>query len=708
MNITGSPNYSKELTAIRNPVNNLDTLKKLVFIYPTGIDQSIINKTFSTAVKGDDDTLGDLSRAFLSVSVLKEIFTSNALNLITLATTYKQQNELPSSSQQMIGSLLRGDTSNKYDINIYNNKQTVYNPVDTNVLQTKINEKVSQIKKILKNNPRLKKLNPFMEVITLNNLLDVPVIVGTWPFQLDTASLFMLLATAIATRTSLDEWGKVRQLFSKLKSMPDSNFYDIFKVLTNVESNNNIPQTANSESLPGGILSQYDRLQSELSQETDENKKTKLLSQFNKFKDDYAFKAIGELKDTKVKELERNFMLMLDLDRLASKYGLSSEISQARYLSKKVKPQTEILFNRTKQQYLDFLAGIDSYLSSIYMIFSPITPDGVIWNESTMNYLSLKEQIVNYASDNFDNFFKSLKLNFETTIEQSLESSEVSIKSMMKSCDVAREEFISLMTFFNKMVYEAQIPATFDESQLEKYTTNVDKIISKFMIVNKQTKSSLDQFFGQDGAIEVYNAMSVLINNTIDKYFQVFQKTKNPNTNIQARLYAININNPDFVTLEFHQRLLNMLMTATKTIFETVFLLIFKINLCDFVEVADVELDIIKNDVLDLPNYCLVLPLEIINALFILYTKRNWKDAVLKSGSGFNPLNMSNVKGIIRTLSLQLGIPNLIVIDQNRNEMFYSFRYLGNQVEKLKLNAVNTYVKYHLTNDKEGVSQLYY
>ena len=69
---------------------------------------------------------------------------------------------------------------------------------------------------------------------------------------------------------------------------------------------------------------------------------------------------------------------------------------------------------------------------------------------------------------------------------------------------------------------------------------------------------------------------------------------------------------------------------------------------------------------------------------------------------------MSNVKGIIRTLSLQLGIPNLIVIDQNRNEMFYSFRYLGNQVEKLKLNAVNTYVKYHLTNDKEGVSQLYY
>ena len=143
-------------------------------------------------------------------------------------------------------------------------------------------------------------------------------------------------------------------------------------------------------------------------------------------------------------------------------------------------------------------------------------------------------------------FLKSLKLIFETTIEQSLESSEVSIKSMMKSCDVAREEFISLMTFFNKIVYEAQIPATFDESQLEKYTTNVDKIISKFMIVNKQTKSSLDQFFGQDGAIEVYNEISVLINNTIDKYFQVFQKTKNPNTNIQARLYAININNPIF------------------------------------------------------------------------------------------------------------------------------------------------------------------
>ena len=41
MNITGQKNYSQELTALRNPDGNTESLKRLLFLYPFGIDQSI-------------------------------------------------------------------------------------------------------------------------------------------------------------------------------------------------------------------------------------------------------------------------------------------------------------------------------------------------------------------------------------------------------------------------------------------------------------------------------------------------------------------------------------------------------------------------------------------------------------------------------------------------------------------------------------------
>ena len=103
-----------------------------------------------------------------------------------------------------------------------------------------------------------------------------------------------------------------------------------------------------------------------------------------------------------------------------------------------------------------------------------------------------------------------------------------------------------------------------------------------------------------------------------------------------------------------------------------------------------------------------MLPLEIINALYILYTKRNWKDAVIKSGSGFNPLNSSNIKGVVKLLRKQLGIPNLVVFDKKKNEIYYNFRYLGDTTEKIKLNALEIFVKTHLNDSSAGVSQVYY
>ena len=751
MNVTGMPAYSREVGAMRNPVANTDTMKRLIFIYPFGIDQSLANVPFQTAVKGDMDTMGDALRAFFSVSVLKEIFTSNALNLVTLASTYQRIERQSVRSSVLINSLMRGgstrDQSNPLNSSMIDDPAKAYNDMpqlDSAMLQQKVNEKFKRIKDSLRTDPRLKKMLPFMEVITLGNLLDVPVITGTAQFQLDTGALFSLLAAAVSQRRKISTWMEVRTLINMLKRMPDQSVYDIFTVLSNVENNPSLPNTVLGNSLvtpPTGLGQTLQLLNNQFNREQDPDKKLKLKAQIDATQQDYAYHNIAILKDTKLKELERAFLFMTDPQQLMARYGLSDAMSQASYAATKVNSQTELLFDRTKQQMLDFFGGADALFSSVYMLLSPMVQTDSSYVDKNNNahnfhhwdhtYLSMKQDMVNSFADGFDGFMDEFKRYFDTKIREDIESTAIKISDMNKSCDGAREDFIAMMNFFNDTLSSSQIYPTFGYSDVGKFSDSLDKIVTKFSAVRKSTYEALSKFFGGDNMKKIDNAMNNLFSNTFDSFFTKFNATSDPTSPLQARIFALDQpdqvvtydphnrdpqNNmiPQFQSMtaarrkNLHYQVLSQVADVAKLVAQTVFLLVFRVNLCEFVQVADVEFSAAKADVLDLPNYCLVLPLEILQALMVLYTKRNLTQAVLTSGAGFNPLNASYIKGLVKTFRIQLGIPNLMVLDRKKNELYYSFKYLCNIAEKLKMQAVESFVKHHIQDNSSGLSQVYY
>lgn len=708
MNISGAPMYSKEVDAMRNPMAHSDINNKLVFLYPMGIEKTIATTPHTSIVKGEANTLEKLLRSFFSISVLKEIFASNALNLIKTASTYQPNINQEPVSKQLIGSMLSGDVSSRYDGTVYSSTQTTYNPIDSATLQNKVNTKIKDIKNLIKSNQRLRKLNPFMEVITLQNMMDVPVIVGTWPYQMDMTALFTLLSAAIVARKRLDKWENVKYLLNSIRRSPDDSIYKMLQVVINVEKNNSVPGSVLNTSLIGGEPDDFTKLKQQIFNAEDEKTKNNLINRYDELTSDYAKTYIYNLKQDKLKELEISFMYLLDPDRLAARNGLSREVGQASQAVKRLSPQTELLFNRTRQQITDFLSGADSLFSSIYMLFSPVAPINGVWTENSMNYLSMRNRFIDSVSSNFDVFFSTLKSNFETLLSDSVDSASASIKKIKQSCDVAKEEFISSINLFHKTMNDNKIPPSFNINMVQNFAVGVDKLSGKYRTIHKNVLYSLRQFFGDDVINIVESSFKELIDNAIDSYFQPFGLTSTPDTNLQARIYALNSENPGLVTERIHRQLLLQLTLATKLIMETIFLSIFKINLCDFVEVADVEFEVTKADVLDPINYCLVIPLELAQALFIIYTKRNWKNAVISSGAGFNPLNSGNSKQVVKLLAQQLGIPNLIVMDNKKGEVLFSFKYLQNNVEKLKLTAVDTFVKYHLQSENEGISQVYY
>ena len=737
------PTYSREVGAMRNPANNADTMKRLIFIYPFGIDQSLVNIPFQTAVKGDMDTLGDALRAFFSVSVLKEIFTSNALNLVTLASTYQRMERQTTRSSVLINSLMRGgstrDQSNPLNSSMIDDpSKTTYDmpQLDSAVLQQKVNEKFKRIKDSLRTDPRLKKMLPFMEVITLGNLLDVPVITGTAQFQLDTGALFTLLAAAVSQRRRISTWSEVRALTSALKNMPDQSVYDIFTVLSNVENNPSIPSTVLGNSLispPSSLGQKLQQLNNMFAREMNAEKKMRIKAEIDAAQQEYAYNNIAVLKDNKIKELERNFLFMTDPQQLMVRYGLSNATAQASYAATRVNSQTELLFDRTKQQMIDFFGGADALFSSVYMLLSPMVqtnssyqtnsssfgptrPQDVRYQSWDHTYLSMKHDLVNSFADGFDEFMDKFKRYFDTKIREDIESTSIKISDMNKSCDGAREDFIALMNFFNDTLSSSQIYPTFGYSDVSKFSDSLDKIVTKFSTVKKSTYDALTKFFGGDNMRQIDNAMNNLFSNTFDSFFTKFHVTGDPTTPLQARIFALELptsdrdNNSMAIARRknMHYQILSQVAEVSKLIAQTIFLLVFRVNLCEYVQVADIEFSAAKADVLDLPNYCLVLPIEIVQALMVLYTKRNLTQAVLSSGSGFNPLNASNVKGLVKTLRIQLGIPNLMVFDKKRNELYYSFKYLGTTTEKLKMPAVEAFVKHHIQDNSSGLSQVYY
>lgn len=743
MNVTGMPTYSREVGAMRNPADHADTMKRLIFIYPFGIDQSLVNIPFQTAVKGDMDTLGDALRAFFSVSVLKEIFTSNALNLVTLASTYQRMERQTTRSSVLINSLMRGgstrDQNNPLNSSMIDDPaKTTYDmpQLDSAVLQQKVNEKFKRIKDSLRTDPRLKKMLPFMEVITLGNLLDVPVITGTAQFQLDTGALFTLLAAAVSQRRRISTWSEVRALTSALKNMPDQSVYDIFTVLSNVENNPSIPNTVLGNSLispPSSLGQKLQQLNNMFAREMNAEKKLRIKAEIDAAQHEYAYDNIAVLKDNKIKELERNFLFMTDLQQLMVRYGLSNATAQASYAATRVNSQTELLFDRTKQQMIDFFGGADALFSSVYMVLSPMVqtnssyqtnsssfgptrPQDVGYQSWNHTYLSMKHDLVNSFADGFDEFMDKFKRYFDTKIREDIESTSIKISDMNKSCDGAREDFIALMNFFNDTLSSSQIYPTFGYSDVSKFSDSLDKIVTKFSTVKKSTYDALTKFFGGDNMRQIDNAMNNLFSNTFDSFFTKFHVTGDPTTPLQARIFALELptsdrdNNSMAIARRknMHYQILSQVAEVSKLVAQTIFLLVFRVNLCEYVQVADIEFSAAKADVLDLPNYCLVLPIEIVQALMVLYTKRNLTQAVLSSGSGFNPLNASNVKGLVKTLRIQLGIPNLMVFDKKRNELYYSFKYLGTTTEKLKMPAVEAFVKHHIQDNSSGLSQVYY
>src|SRR6056297_1323056 len=197
MNVSGRE-YSKSTTGLRQPKNIKDQQFKLVFIYPMLVDNNLAKYT-------------DLLRSYISTNMLKEIYTSNALNIISMASSISPLIDENGNIVDVEG----GDT----DTQRMGEKRLTQQSVKYDVEQ-RVKEKTYQIKRLLDVDPQLKQFKPFLEMITLNNFIDVPVIVGTKSFNVDSFVFLFLFTIAISSKgnLSMSNYSDIEKMFRVIKN----------------------------------------------------------------------------------------------------------------------------------------------------------------------------------------------------------------------------------------------------------------------------------------------------------------------------------------------------------------------------------------------------------------------------------------------------------------------------------------------------------
>lgn len=179
--------------------------QRLVFVYPFMYDSSIEKSTIT------------LLRDFFVVDVIGQIKTTNILNITNRAIAMPDPQSLVNPAQEVRQSLWAATpnvpvmTFTQPTISTYDYQQQIgrYNSFIVNQLQ---------------HDPKYTDLRPQTSSLLVENLLTVPLIIGTKEYSTKINTLYWVLVTALMLNVKLDSPTNMDRLRTVMNSIPPTNY----------------------------------------------------------------------------------------------------------------------------------------------------------------------------------------------------------------------------------------------------------------------------------------------------------------------------------------------------------------------------------------------------------------------------------------------------------------------------------------------------
>jgi len=729
VNITGYGQYSKQVAGIRDPNKIMNQQHKLIFIYPM---------LFADRIKVPN--LETLLRDFISVTFLSDLFVQNTLNVIGIANQIRplwdENKQLIDPTTAIIRSLGNSEVQGAYTSTPVMPNYPV-SPEHATILQQKINQKTAYIQQLLKTDPKFSKLRPFIEIITLGNMIEVPVIVGTTSYPTDTLSLMYVLIAAIGLNRKLNNKQDVDAIFQELKTMNESKYWNLlnnliqspteradiadwfrdkaFKVTKSISGWRNVP------TISGAAENLATRLQKRIMNPPKLNQANELLSPLF-------------INQTNLAQTKLYFQFVLDPDFAKRRFGIDASDEDTKLVdlsSAKLQGELANIQRFIRSNFSEVIGTIGVVLLRSIINIITVSPTSVDFSKLKKEHIDA--DMVNNIDDDLNEVLKAIDHGLKGS---SSEESRNKIKILKSLCQIDTSNYISE---FSKLIATHSIHSDdFNMDIYKNFLSTFDSIVSSCSTLSAKIENEVKFLTSDNEKSILLNRLNIIQQDISESLLDFFQPYQQEVANASGTDYVriADITNVSYTDIA--NKMIPKFRTGLADIFYFLLLAQLQTSLCKFVLTADVDLETTSNEVTSWPNYILVLPVEIVLALHAAMMGVSWKH-MLQGGEYGRPVRKSNevirdtgtgtqvtiqrnkpltheqistksiynvneqyVKGIIKVISQRIGVPNLIVVDSRRGHIYYK---LMNQtdINRTNISTIDTFIRSKL--NRQMVSQ---
>lgn len=677
MRISGSDPNTPGLNLLGSMSKVGERQSNLIFVYPLLFDRYLMKRWEM------------ILRDFLTAQFISQIKISNVLNITQSAVQgYGTQAGVPYLNPAEILNQALSNNNPEYTNALQVQLNAIQAQQFNNVNQNKISNteyayKLQELRQFIKQqvltDPIYDGLRPAFSIISMeNSLLDVPLIVGTKSYKIDSSALYWILFVSLLNNRDLT-LRTFSDIEALLNNLPKNRFLEII--------------TSAGLAPPITGAGNYDAVYNQLRTDTNVSVKRALNT----------FKTVA----TTVNEFENDIGFSISVNSEAVQYTHVME----RSLAERAEMQSKInaLLNQT-------------IVTSIFPVIQTI--NNLIVNPALeTNYMERYKRLLAKILDKINplvNDFIGLYSNRFSQVDtqqafmKSLESNCKSLQQIRSYDLLARLDDIRIrFTTIRDDVTLGQGT----NSRVVDFAEELTRVASSLGAESQTLVKMVENFTGNTQINSIYKDLTQTIQRFIMEYYsEINPDTFNPNRDTDLGQPIITNDNNQEISAFFRSifaganrnDLLRFLTNSAQALAETTSFLFFYSTFsyfCEFISIIKSKIEIKSKDVIEFPNYTLVIPIEFVKTLYYALAAKNTND-LLKSMNSSNPgeefttpainpnfkLSETEIFRIVSAIIDRLGVKNIVIVDSEKKEIYYQWTYLKRPI-KLNETTLLNYIK---------------
>jgi hypothetical protein len=658
-----------------NQPSKLGSGNQLVFIYPILYDDSLRRYV-------------PLIRQFLSVDFISQIKISNVLNITYDATrvgTVTQGNNQYNPAELVRRTIFQNTTNQQF------NQIPQYTPsqfdlsYDKSLYQERINSTLNFVKNQIQHNPRYSQYMPMLSSITVENLINIPLIVGTKDYPVNNLDLFFIILAALATGSTLNREANLSMIERSIDAIPSRNYIRLL-------NNSDAAHLVKSSGVTSTALRNLRQVATTSSQIQLNPSQWNRISQYIRANTSKTFQSFRNVLN------ERTWRQETDNLTTTGTLSINDIPVVATTTQRKHMSSAAASF----QSYMSYI--LPQFGRDIEVLLGPVP--------TTMNFQLKISTLVDEINENITRIFEQYGTNiaqqiFDTNLrgEAGVQAAVTKMGEIKSICQINTDVGADIEKQLNTL-NNNHIPPMFSKANLSSFMRAIGETGTFAAAGANRVEQQLNQFItAGTNLLQVFRSTKQYFTNIVNDFF--YSDFPRGNGVLVSPQYPVDLRYP-ILNAAIQNLNINVVINIVNEIRDSLINLIYFLflynlisYLCMYMQDVDVEIETQQRDALEFPNFCLVVPFDVINGFYTALQARNFKRAIYARQEpiqsfpdlGQYTINNYSAMRVILQVSNRLGIPNIIVIDEKTNTVYYKFMYMQN-INMMKLNTLQSYVNH--------------